>query len=83
MQKYRPTFTLDPEVATIIRKRALAEGKSVSAIVNEILQQALLGNDPKSGQFKPFQVEPMPLGLLPGLDPTKLRHILNHIETEH
>lgn len=82
MQHYRTTFSADPHVARALKDRAKIEGKSISAVVNELLQVALGYSESKSKPSKPYRVKPVSLGLKPGLDPAKLNELLYELQVD-
>lgn len=69
----RTTITLDEGLAADLKRRARAEGKSVSAVIAEALRAQLSRREP------PFKTVPFRLitvkggGVRPGVDVTKLR----------
>jgi hypothetical protein len=82
MQSYRTTFSARPEIAKEIKDLARRQGKSISAVVNDLLATALgKGLSPQAERPK-FEVRARPLGLRPGLDPTRLNQILYDLEME-
>jgi len=83
MHSYRTTFSPSPRVARAIRELARREGKSVSRIVDELLQAALDQSGHERNANEGFKVEPFALNLRPGLDPTRLKDILTDLEVEH
>ena len=82
MHAYRTTFTPNPFVAKAIQEIARKEGKSISSVVNDLLQSALENHSKGTKQREPFKVEPFSLNINPGIDPTKLREVLFELEIE-
>ena len=71
----RTTITLDEGLAADVKRRARAEGKSVSAVIAEALRAQLTRRDqpPRSAPFRLVTVKGG--GLRPGVDVTKLRSL--------
>jgi hypothetical protein len=82
MNRYRTTFTPDERVAMVVRETALLEKRSMSDVLNSILEGALFPSDLKTEGATPFAVEACDLGLKPGLDPARLRDVLADLEIE-
>lgn len=77
----RTTLTIDDDLASLLREEAIRQGLPFKQVLNRTLR---LGLRAASGATKrePFRVEPHPLGLRPGIDPTKLNQLADEIETE-
>lgn len=75
----RTTFTPNPRVDRAIRERTEREGKSLSQVVNELIEAAL---EPESPPAAPYRVRAKPLGLRPGFDPEKLGEVLHGLDVE-
>jgi hypothetical protein len=82
MHAYRTTFTASPSVAKAIQDIARAEGKSISSVVNELLQSALEGNISTKKSREPFKVVPFALNMSPNIDPTRLKDVLYDLDVE-
>jgi len=71
----RTTITLDEGLATDLKRRARAEGKSVSAVIAEALRAQLSKRETPS-KTAPFRLITVKGGgLRPGVDVTKLRSL--------
>lgn len=69
----RTTITLDDGLAADLKRRARAEGKSVSAVIAEALRAQLARGAPPS-KLAPFRLITVKgRGLRPGVDVTKLK----------
>jgi Ribbon-helix-helix protein, copG family len=82
MHSYRTTFSASPEIAKELKEIARTQGKSVSAVVSELLATALGKNEPSSQERLRFTVRPYSLELRPGFDPMRLGEILSDLEVE-
>ena len=71
----RTTITLDEGLAADVKRRAMSEGKSVSAVIAEALRAQLTRREAPS-RGAPFRLITVKgEGLRPGVDLTKLRTI--------
>ena len=77
----RTTLTLDPDVAERIRQEMRRTGKGLKALVNESLR-AGLGISGSIRKPTRFRVKPHPLGLRPGIDPSRLNQLADELEVE-
>jgi len=75
----RTTFSPTPKVDRAIRERARREGKSISEIVNLLIEEALSG---QTEGTQPYRVKTRALGLKPGIDPEKLGELLHELEID-
>jgi len=82
MHKYRTTFTPTPMVVKEVRALALKQGKSISEVINDLLETSLKLKTSESVEVKPFRVKAFDLSLRPGVDPTRLRELLSDLEVE-
>lgn len=55
--------------------------KTMKAVINDALK-AGLGISEKDEPLPPFKVKAWPMGLRPGIDPTKLNQLADELETE-
>jgi hypothetical protein len=77
---YRTTFSPSPRVAKAIRDHAKREGKSISRVINEMLEAYLSRSEPAqkaAGQLHVFE-----LNLRPGYDPTKFNEYADEVDDE-
>ena len=75
----RTTFTPTPKVDRVVRERARKSGRSISDVVNELLEQAIGGTE--SGQ-PVAKVEPWSLAFRPGFDGEKPSELLYDLELQ-
>lgn len=75
----RTTFSPSPKVDRAIRERARREGKSISEIVNLLIEEALEG---RSEGAQCYRVATRALGLKAGIDPEKLGELLYELEID-
>jgi hypothetical protein len=74
------TLTLDDELAEELEDVARRAGKPFTEVVNETLRKGLHDAGAQSG--KPYRLEPVSLGVLPGVNIDKARHIADALEDE-
>jgi len=74
------TLTLDDEVAEELKEVADRAGKPFTDVVNETLRKGL--HPAGSLSLKPYRLETVSLGVLPGVDIDKARHIADALEDE-
>lgn len=77
----RTTVTLDPDVEQILRDAMRQTGQSFKVTLNEALRKGLADTVPVVDE-EPFVVRPQPMGLKPGIDPTKLQDLADEMEVE-
>jgi hypothetical protein len=75
----RTTFSMSPRVARSVYEKSKAEKKSVSAVINELLENALDGTQPP--KKLPFKVRPFDLGVKES-DPQKLKKLIYEMDLE-
>lgn len=79
----RTTLTLDDDVADALHRRARQERRSFKDVVNQTLRQGLqTGARVAASDRKPFEVQPEACGFLPGIDPLRLNHLFDQLETD-
>ena len=77
----RTTLTIDDDLAAILKREAASKGLSFKALVNDSLRKGL-AKDQALPSRKTFKVRPHPMGLRPGIDPTKLNQLADELEAE-
>lgn len=75
----RTTFNPSAKVDRAIRERARREGKSISEIVNLLIEEALEG---RTEGNQPYRVRAHALGLRAGIDPEKIGELLYDLEID-
>jgi hypothetical protein len=76
----RTTLTLEPDVAMRLQERVASTGASIKDVVNQALRIGL-AQQPEAVRPR-FKVKAHPLGLRPGIDPTKLNQLLDEMDIE-
>jgi hypothetical protein len=77
----RTTLTIDDDLAALLREEAARQGLPFRQMLNRTLRLGLRAGGAKA-ERKPFRTEPWPLGLRPGIDPTKLNQLADELEDE-
>ena len=77
----RTTITVDPDVEQLLRAAMEATGQSLKATLNEAVRRGLAGIAVQASEPR-FKVEPRPMGLRAGIDPTKLGDLADDLEVE-
>jgi hypothetical protein len=76
----RTTLTIDDELAKELEVVAHRAGKTIQEVVNETLRKGL---HPAGALWpEPYRLETVSLGLQPGVDIDKARHISDALEDE-
>ena len=81
-EKVRTTFTPTPAVGDQIRRIAAQSGRSLSAVVNDLLAKALDQEGEVVTPRKRYRIEAFPMGLRPGIDPDRLSKDVQDMEDE-
>jgi hypothetical protein len=68
----RTTLTIDPAVAQQLRALMRKQKITLKTAINEALREGIPRIGGRSGDRKPFEVVPFPLGLRSGIDPDKI-----------
>ena len=78
----RTTLTLDDDVGEFLREQARLHDKPFKQVVNETLRR---GMSPAAEQKprRPFRVRPNHGGFAPGVDPLRVKELLNDWDDEH
>jgi len=76
----RTTVTLDRDVERLLKDEAHARGKSFKVTLNNAVREAF--QTKKNPSRKPFVVKARPLGLRPGMDPTRLSELADEMEID-
>jgi hypothetical protein len=74
------TLTLDDELAEELEEVAHRAGKPFTEVVNETIRKGL--HPAGAPSPKPYRLEPVSLGVLPGVNIDKARHIADALEDE-
>ena len=75
----RTTVTLDPDVATKLKKLAHKTRRSFKAALNEVIRRGLAAQE-RAAASPPFVVKPHPGGFRPGVDPARLNQLVDQLE---
>ena len=78
----RTTLTLDDDVAAAVKALARSSGKTLKAVVNEVMRNGLMTGEKPILEREPFRVDSAQRGFLPGVDPLKLNQLVDELETE-
>ena len=73
----RTTVTLDPDVETRLRRAARERGSSFKAVLNEAVRAGL---DRDSGASRAYRVPSRRMGVKPGVDLDRARHLAADLE---
>jgi hypothetical protein len=77
----RTTVTLDPDVERLLKQAAHKRGESFKVILNNAVRQAFQ-NKSSPAKRKPFVVDASPMGLHPGLDPSRMSELADEMEID-
>ncbi len=77
----RTTVTLDPDVERLLHDVMRQTGQGFKTTLNQAIRQGLAEIAPARDE-EPFVVESEPMGLRPGIDPTKLQDLADEIEVQ-
>ena len=69
----RMTLTLDEDIATALRDRARAQGRSFERVVNEALRRGI--SITAREDITPYKLVPNRSGFAPGMDPLRLNQL--------
>jgi len=78
----RTTVTLEPDVATRLKRHAHETGSSFKAAINAVLRRGLTAQEPPASPRPPFAVRPHRGGFQPGIDHGKLNQLLDQLDVE-
>jgi len=78
----RTTVTLDPDVVRLLKDEAHRQGGSFKVALNEAVRQAFRARLSPFHKRKPFVVKARPMGLRPGIDPTRLSELADEMEID-
>ncbi len=76
----RTTLTLEEDVVDRLRREARRTGRPFKAIVNEALRVGLERRERQACRGASFKVEPMDLGLKPGIELDDIEGLLDQLE---
>ena len=78
----RTTLTLDDDLARALKQRAKLLDQPFKQVVNDTLRRGL---SPASGEARsrPFRVRPISSPYAPGVDPLRLKELVNELDNEH
>lgn len=77
----RTTVTLDPDVEQLLLDAMHTRRLSFKQALNEAVRQGLSGAVQETAP-RAYQVRARPLGLRPGIDPSRLNQVADELETE-
>ncbi len=77
----RTTVTLDPDVEQLLRHATHGSQQNFKAALNDGLRRGLAHLAPAVAAA-PFVVDARPMGLRPGLDPSRLHDLADDLEAE-
>jgi len=78
-QDVRTTLTLDDDVAAAVKAEVRRSGRSFKEVINDLLRTALHLRR-KGRLVPPFVVQTRPLGVRPGLDYDRVRHLVEELD---
>jgi hypothetical protein len=76
----RTTLTLDDDLAEALNRVARLTGRSFKAVVNDTLRRGLAQSGSGTPGLEPFAVEPQSCGWMPGIDPLRLKQLVDGLE---
>ncbi len=77
----RTTVTIDPDVEQILRQAMQDTGQGFKTVLNQAIRRGL-AHTVVDRKEPPFVVEARPMGLMPGIDPTRLNQLNDDLEIE-
>jgi predicted transcriptional regulator len=77
----RTTVTLDPDVERLLKETAHETRQSFKQVLNNAVRAGLRPSSARVSR-KPFSVKARPMGLRPGIDPSRLAQLADELETE-
>ncbi len=77
----RTTVTIDPDVEQILRQAMQDTGQGFKTVLNQAIRRGL-SHTVVDRQEPPFVVKARPMGLMPGIDPTRLNQLNDDLEIE-
>ncbi len=80
MMRMRTTVTIEPAVERLLRKAMAVRGHGFKRTLNDALRAGLA--DVEGDDEPRFEVRARPLGLRPGIDPTRLNSLAGELEDE-
>ena len=78
----RTTLTLDDDLGGILQQKALQQGNSLKAVVNDLLRAGLAATEGASRPRSRLTVVAKALHLKPGYDADKLGQLVDELEAE-
>lgn len=78
----RTTVTLDPDVERLLKNAAHTRGESFKVALNEAVRRAFQPAPKTTRKRKPFVVKAYDLGLMPGIDYSRINQIAEDLEIE-
>jgi hypothetical protein len=76
----RTTVTLDPDVEWLLKEAAHETRQSFKQVLNDAVRAGLRPSS--TVRRKRFSVKARPMGLRPGIDPTRLTELADELEIE-
>jgi predicted transcriptional regulator len=77
----RTTVTLDPDVERLLKEAAHETRQSFKQVLNDAVRAGLRSSS-ATVRRKRFSVKARPMGLRPGIDPTRLTELADELEAE-
>jgi predicted transcriptional regulator len=77
----RTTVTLDPDVERLLKEAAHETRRSFKQVLNDAVRAGLRASS-TTVRRRRFSVKARPMGLRPGIDPTRLAELADELETE-
>jgi hypothetical protein len=77
----RTTVTLDPDVERLLKEAAHETRQSFKQVLNDAVRAGLRASS-ATDRRKRFSIKARPMGLRPGIDPTRLTELADELETE-
>lgn len=78
--RMRTTVTIEPAVERLLRKAMAVRGHGFKRTLNDALRAGLA--DIEGDDEPPFEIRARPLGLRPGIDPTRLNSLAGELDDE-
>ncbi|MDQ3554648.1 MAG: DUF2191 domain-containing protein [Chloroflexota bacterium] len=79
----RTTLTLEEDIVDRLRSEALRTGRPFKAVVNEAIRVGLDRREHQASRGASFRVEPLDLGLRPGIELDDIEGLLDQLEGKH
>ena len=73
----RTTLTIDNDIADSLKEQARLQDRPFKQVVNDALRRGL--SQAVEEERPVFRVKPLPGGFLPGIDPLKIKELLDEL----